>query len=334
MKLVFVLAALVLATGGARAGTLADVKANGAVRCGVMNGAAGFSQKNDKGRWSGLEADYCRALAAAIMDDPDKVDFVPLSTDERFAALKSGKVDVLARTTAWTAHNDTSEGVSFVGTIFYDGQGFMLGADSKVTSAPQLSGTSICVVPGSNAAANVADYFSANGMKYTSVATKTMDEAAKAYAADKCDVVTALRSTLAIERQKIAKAKPSTILPETISKEPIGIAVRADDDVWFSVARWTLYALLDAEELGITSANVDEMLGSDNPAIKRFLGVEGDSGAPLGLTKDWAYRIVKTVGNYGEIYDRSLGPNTPIGIPRGLNALWTQGGIQYAPPIR
>jgi general L-amino acid transport system substrate-binding protein len=334
MKLMLIMAALVFAATGARAGTLDEVKAKDVVRCGVEAGFAGFSEKDAKGNWGGLEVDYCRALAAAIFDDPAKVSFLPVSADGRFAALKDGKVDVLARTTAWTAANDTTEDATFVGTIFYDGQGFMVRADSGVTSALQLSGARLCVVSGTNAEASLGDYFAANNMKYTVVEAKTDAAATKDFAAKKCSAFTALRSTLAVERQTLPDAASNQILPETVSKEPIGIAVRQGDDPWFGVARWTLYALLDAEEMGITQANVDEMLGSDNPAIKRFLGVEGDFGAPLGLTKDWAYRIIKNVGNYGEIYDRYLGPNTPIGMPRGLNALWTQGGIQYAPPIR
>lgn len=318
----------------AYADTLADVKAKGYVQCGVTGGVAGFSAPDANNVWSGLEVDFCRAMAAAIFNDPDKVRYTPLTSQERFTALSAGEIDVLSRTTTWTMSRDTQLGISFVGTMFYDGQGFMVRKADGIASAKDLSGAAICIESGTTTELNAADYFAANGMEYNAVVFVDQDEVVKAYEDGRCDVYTTDSSALASERSKFANPDDHLILPEIISKEPLGPVVRQGDETWFKLARWTYYALLEAEELGVTQANVDEQLGSDNPAVKRLLGVEGDFGTPLGLTKDWAYQIIKHIGNYGESYERHVGPSTPIGLARGLNALWRDGGIQYAMPIR
>lgn len=331
----FALAAALGATAtAAYADTLADVKAKGYLQCGVTGGVAGFSAPDANNNWTGLEVDFCRAMAAAIFNDPDAVRYTPLTSQERFTALSAGEIDVLSRTTTWTMSRDTQLGISFAGTMFYDGQGFMVRKAEGITSAKDLSGAAICIESGTTTELNAADYFAANGMEYNAVVFVDQDEVVKAYEDGRCDVYTTDRSALASERSKFAVPEDHVILPEIISKEPLGPVVRQGDELWFKLARWTYYALLEAEELGVTQANVDEMLGSDNPAIKRLLGVEGDFGTALGLTKDWAYQIVKHIGNYGESYERHVGPNTPIGLARGLNALWKDGGIQYAMPIR
>jgi general L-amino acid transport system substrate-binding protein len=314
--------------------TLDAVKAKGYVQCGVTGGVPGFSAPDANNVWSGLEVDYCRALAAAIFNDPEKVRYTSLTSQERFTALSAGEIDVLSRTTTWTMSRDTQLGIKFVGTMFYDGQGFMVRKADNIKSAKDLSGAAICIESGTTTELNAADYFASNKMDFKTVVFVDQDEVVKAYEDGRCDVYTTDSSALAAERSKFANPDDHIILPEIISKEPLGPVVRQGDDGWFNIARWTYYALLEAEELGVTQANVDEMLGSDNPAIKRLLGVEGDFGTPLGLTKDWAYQIIKHIGNYGESYDRNVGPSTPIGLARGLNALWRDGGIQYSPPIR
>lgn len=314
--------------------TLDAVKAKGYVQCGVTGGVPGFSAPDANNNWTGLEVDYCRALAAAIFNNPDNVRYTPLTSQERFTALSAGEIDVLSRTTTWTMSRDTQLGISFVGTMFYDGQGFMVRKADGIASAMDLSGAAICIESGTTTELNAADFFAANSMEFNTVVFVDQDEVVKAYEDGRCDVYTTDSSALAAERSKFANPADHIILPEIISKEPLGPVVRQGDSGWFNLARWTYFALLEAEELGVTQANVDEMLGSDNPAIKRLLGVEGDFGTPLGLTKDWAYQIIKHIGNYGESYDRHVGPSTPIGLERGLNALWKDGGIQYSPPIR
>ena len=316
------------------ADTLADVKAKGHIQCGVTQGVAGFSAPDENNNWSGIEVDFCRAMAAAIFNDPNAVRYTPLTAQERFTALSAGEIDVLSRTTTWTMSRDTQLGIKFVGTMFYDGQGFMVRQADGITSALELSGAAVCIESGTTTELNAADYFAANNMEFNTVVFVDQDEVVKAYEDGRCDVYTTDRSSLASERSKFANPEEHIILPEIISKEPLGPVVRQGDDLWFNIARWTYFALLEAEELGVTQSNVDEMLGSDNPTIKRLLGVEGDFGTPLGLTKDWAYQIVKHIGNYGESYERHVGQNTPIGLARGLNALWKDGGIQYSPPIR
>ncbi|WEJ57200.1 amino acid ABC transporter substrate-binding protein [Devosia sp. FJ2-5-3] len=327
-------AAISLMAVAAHAATLEDVKAKGYVQCGVTGGVPGFSAPDANNNWSGLEVDFCRAVAAAIFDDADKVRYTPLTSQERFAALSAGEIDILSRTTTWTMSRDTDLGITFVGTMYYDGQGFMVREADGIASATDLSGAAICIESGTTTELNAADYFEANGMEYSPVVFTDQDEVVKAFEDGRCDVYTTDASALAAERSKFAVPDDYIILPEIISKEPLGPVVRQGDPVWFSIARWTYFALLEAEEQGVTQANVDEMLGSDNPSVKRLLGVEGDFGTPLGLTADWAYRIIKHIGNYGESYDRHVGPNTEIGLARGLNALWTDGGLQYAMPIR
>lgn len=327
-------AAISLVAVAAHAATLEDVKAKGYVQCGVTGGVPGFSAPDANNNWTGLEVDFCRAVAAAIFDDADKVRYTPLTSQERFAALSAGEIDILSRTTTWTMSRDTDLGITFVGTMYYDGQGFMVREADGIASATDLSGAAICIESGTTTELNAADYFEANGMDYSPVVFTDQDEVVKAFEDGRCDVYTTDSSALAAERSKFAVPDDYVILPEIISKEPLGPVVRQGDPVWFSIARWTYFALLEAEEQGVTQANVDEMLGSDNPSVKRLLGVEGDFGTPLGLTADWAYRIIKHIGNYGESYDRHVGPNTEIGLARGLNALWTDGGLQYAMPIR
>jgi general L-amino acid transport system substrate-binding protein len=323
-----------LGATGAQAATLDDVKAKDYVQCGVTGGVAGFSAPDANNVWAGLEVDFCRAVAAAVFNDAGKVRYTPLTSQERFAALSAGEIDILSRTTTWTMSRDTDLGISFVGTMYYDGQGFMVRAADGIASALDLSGAAICIESGTTTELNAADYFAANNLEFNTVVFVDQDEVVKAYEDGRCDVYTTDASALAAERSKFAVPDDHIILPEIISKEPLGPVVRQGDDQWFKINRWVYFALLEAEELGVTQANVDEMLGSDNPAVKRLLGVEGDFGTPIGLTKDWAYQIIKLIGNYGESFDRNVGPSTDIGLERGLNALWTNGGLQYAAPIR
>ncbi len=324
----------IAAVTAANAGTLEDVKAKGFVQCGVSQGLPGFSNPDDKGNWVGIDVDVCRAVAAAIFGDASKVKFTPLSAKERFTALQSGEIDMLSRNTTWTATRDTALGLNFAGVNYYDGQGFMVRKKLGVTSALQLNGAAVCTNTGTTTELNVADFFRSHKMQYEVVAFEKSDEVVKAYDEGRCDVYTTDRSGLAAQRLKLKNPDEHMVLPEIISKEPLGPVVRQGDDQWFNLVKWTLFAMLNAEELGVTSKNVDEMKGSSNPAIKRLLGVEGKYGENLGVSNAWAYNIVKQVGNYGESYDRNVGPKTPLGLARGLNALWNKGGIQYAPPIR
>ena len=327
-------AALSFTATAAYADTLADVKAKGYVQCGVTGGVAGFSAPDANNEWAGLEVDFCKAVAAAIFNDASKVRYTPLTSQERFTALSAGEIDILSRTTTWTMSRDTQLGIKFVGTMYYDGQGFMVRKADGIASALDLSGAAICIESGTTTELNAADYFATNKLEFNTVVFVDQDEVVKAYEDGRCDVYTTDASALAAERSKFAVPDDHIILPEIISKEPLGPVVRQGDDTWFNIARWTYFAMLQAEELGVTKANVDEMLGSDNPEIKRLLGVEGDFGTPMGLTKDWAYQIIKLVGNYGESFNANVGPDTPIGLARGLNALWKDGGLQYAAPIR
>lgn len=329
-----VAASLGLGATAAHAATLDDVKGKDYVQCGVTGGVPGFSAPDANNVWAGLEVDFCRAVAAAVFNDAEKVRYTPLTSQERFAALSAGEIDILSRTTTWTMSRDTDLGISFVGTMYYDGQAFMVREADGIASALDLSGAAICIESGTTTELNAADYFAANNMEFNTVVFVDQDEVVKAYEDGRCDVYTTDGSALAAERSKFAVPDDHVILPEIISKEPLGPVVRQGDDQWFKINRWVYFALLEAEELGVTSANVDEMLGSDNPAIKRLLGVEGDFGTPLGLTKDWAYQVIKLVGNYGESFERNVGTGTDIGLERGLNALWTNGGLQYAAPIR
>jgi general L-amino acid transport system substrate-binding protein len=330
-----VLALLVaVAAQSASAQTLKAVKDRGMLNCGANGTLAGFGLPDAQGKWTGLDVDFCRAIAAAVLNDSEKVKYVPLSAKDRFTALQSGEVDVLARNTTWTSSRDTSLGLNFTGVNYYDGQGFMVRKALKVNSALELNGASVCVQQGTTTELNLADYFSANKMQLKSVTFATANEAVKAYDAGRCDAYTTDASALYAERLRVSDPNDHIILPEIISKEPLGPAVRHGDDQWFDIVKWTLFAMMNAEELNISSKNVDEALKSTNPEIKRFVGTEGNFGEQLGLGKDWAVRIVKQVGNYGETFERNVGLGSPLKIERGLNKLWTKGGIQYAPPIR
>jgi general L-amino acid transport system substrate-binding protein len=326
--------AVILVAQGASAQTLKTVKDRGILNCGANGTLAGFGLPDAQGNWTGLDVDICRAVAATIFNDATKVKFVPLSAKDRFTALQSGEVDVLVRNTTWTSSRDTSLGLNFTGVDYYDGQGFMVRKSLKVNSALELNGASVCVQQGTTTELNLADFFRAHKMTLKSVTFATANEAVKAYDAGRCDAYTTDASGLYAERLRLANSSDHIVLPEIISKEPLGPAVRHGDDQWFDIVKWTLFAMLNAEELNITQKNVDEMLKSANPEIKRFVGTEGNYGEQLGLTKDWAVRIIKLVGNYGESFERNVGQGSPLKIERGLNKLWNQGGIQYAPPIR
>lgn len=338
MKKLLVTAALAAATAfvasAASAQTLNAVKQKGQLACGSNTGLAGFGQPDAQGNWTGLDVEYCRAVAAAIFNDPTKVKFVPLSAKDRFTALQSGEVDLLVRNTTWTISRDTSLGLEFGPVNYYDGQGFMVRKSLKVASAKELSGASVCVQQGTTTELNLADYFRANKMQLKSVTFATSDETIKAYDAGRCDAFTTDASGLYAERLRLANAGDHIVLPEIISKEPLGPSVRHGDNQWWDIVKWTHFALITAEELGVTKANVDTMLKSENPDVKRLLGTEGKFGEAMGLTNDWAYRIVKHMGNYGEMFERTVGQGSPLKISRGQNALWTNGGLQYAPPIR
>src|SRR5664280_1187813 len=326
--------ALVFAAQSASAQTLKTVKDRAMLNCGSNGTLAGFGLPDAQGKWTGLDVDFCKAVAAAVLGDVNKVKFVPLSAKDRFTALQSGEVDLLARNTTWTSSRDTSLGLNFTGVNYYDGQGFMVRKALKVNSALELNGASVCVQQGTTTELNLADYFRANKMQLKSVTFATASEAVKAYDAGRCDAYTTDASGLYGERLRLTNASDHIILPEIISKEPLGPAVRHGDDEWFDIVKWTLFAMINAEELGITSKNVDEMMKSTNPDVKRFVGTEGNYGEQLGLDKDWAVRIIKLVGNYGESFDRNVGSGSPLKIDRGLNKLWNKGGIQYAPPVR
>jgi general L-amino acid transport system substrate-binding protein len=281
-----------------------------------------------------LDVDLCRAVAAAIFNDAEKVKFVPLSAKDRFTALQSGEVDLLARDTTWTVSRDSSLGLNFAGVNYYDGQGFMVSKALKVNSALELNGASVCVQQGTTSELNLSDFFRTHNMQLKSVTFATANEAVKAYDAGRCDAYTTDGSSLYSERLRLANANDHILLPEIISKEPLGPAVRQGDDQWFDIVKWTLFAMINAEELNITSKNIDEMKASSDPDIKRFVGTEGNYGEQLGLPKEWAVSIVKLVGNYGEVFERNVGSGSRLKIDRGLNRLWNKGGIQYAPPIR
>jgi general L-amino acid transport system substrate-binding protein len=319
----------------ANAATLDTVKDRQALICGVSQGAPGFSTVNDKGEWGGIDVDFCRGLAAAVLGDATKVKFTPLSSKERFTSIQSGDVDILARNTTWTMSRDGGGiGLSFIGVLYYDGQGFMVKKNLGVDSAEKLAGAGVCTNAGTTTELNIADFFRARNQKYDIVTFEKSDEAVAAYVAGRCDVYSTDTSGLYGYRLRLASPDDHVIMPEVISKEPLGPAVRQGDDQWFKIARWVLFAMINAEELGVTSKNVDEMKNSPNPEIKRLLGMEGDFGEKLGMSKDWAYQAIKAVGNYGEMFDRNLGEGSPLKIRRGLNNLWNKGGILYAPPVR
>ncbi|MEQ8825918.1 MAG: amino acid ABC transporter substrate-binding protein [Filomicrobium sp.] len=318
----------------AQSSTLDAVKARGQLHCGVNTGLAGFSAPGEGGAWKGLDVDVCRAVSAAIFKDPDKVKYVPLTAKERFTALQSKEIDMLSRNTTWTMSRDTSAGLNFAGVNYYDGQGFMVKRTLDVVSAKELSGASICVQTGTTTELNLADYFRSNKIDYNPVVFEKLPEVLAAYNSGRCDAFTTDVSQLYSIRLTLGDSKEHVVLPEIISKEPLGPAVRQGDPQWANIVRWVLFAMLNAEELNVTQGNVEELKASKDPSIRRLLGVEGEFGAALGLENDWAYQIIKLVGNYGESFDRNVGAGSPLGIARGQNALWKDGGLQYAPPIR
>ncbi|WP_332688323.1 amino acid ABC transporter substrate-binding protein [Bosea sp. (in: a-proteobacteria)] len=338
MTSTFKVAALALAATlpalAVSAGTLEDTKARGSVNCGVSPGVPGFSLPDAQGKWNGLDVDICRAVAAALFNDASKVSFTPLNPKDRFAALSSKQIDILARQTTWTLSRETTVALDFGAVNYYDGQGLLVRKALNVKSAKELGGASVCVQTGSTSELNLADFFRANNIKYEPVAFNAGDEAVKAFEAGRCDVFSTDASALFAYRLKLADPAAFVVLPEIISKEPLGPATRKGDEQWSDLVKWSHFAMVNAEELGLSSGNVDEQLKTGNPEIKRFLGVDGNLGEGLGLGKDWAYRIVKLVGNYGESYEANLGANSRLAIPRGLNNLWTKGGLQYAPPVR
>jgi general L-amino acid transport system substrate-binding protein len=332
VKKTLLLLAVLATPAFAQQSTLDAVRSKGHVQCGVNTGLAGFSQPDSKGVWKGIDVDLCRAVAAAVFGDANKVRYTPLTAQQRFTALQSGEVDILARNTTWTITRDTSLGLNFVGVNYYDGQGFMVHRKLNVKSAKQLNGATVCVQPGTTTELNLADYFRSNKMNFKPVVIEKMEEVLNAYFAGRCDVYTTDHSGLIATRASRApKPEEHIILPEIISKEPLGPAVRHGDDRWFDVVKWAMFAMLEAEEMGISSKNIDQQSGTQNPTIQRFVGASGDIGKMLGIDNKWSFNIIKQVGNYGESFDNNL---KPLGFERGLNRLWNQGGLMYAPPIR
>ena len=325
---------LMFVAQSAAAQTLKAVKDRGVLNCGSNGTLAGFGLPDANGKWTGLDVDLCRAVAATIFGDAEKVKFMPLSAKDRFTALQSGEVDLLVRDTTWTLSRDSSLGLNFAGVDYYDGQGFMVRKALNLKSALELNGASVCVQQGTTTELNASDFFRAHRMQFKSVTFATANEAVQAYDAGRCDAYTSDASSLSSERLRLVSPNDHVLLPEIISKEPLGPVVRQGDDQWFDVVKWTLFAMINAEELGITSKNIDAMKTSANPDIRRFVGIDGDYGEQLGLSNDWAARIVKLVGNYDEVFERNVGSGSPLKIERGLNRLWNKGGIQYAPPIR
>ncbi|TDR89908.1 amino acid ABC transporter substrate-binding protein [Enterovirga rhinocerotis] len=327
-------AALFGSAGLASAGTLDEVKKRGSLSCGVSQGLSGFSEKDAKGEWRGFDVDVCRALAAAIFKDPSKVSYVPLSPTERFEALKAKKIDVLSRNSTWTFEREAELGLLFAGIAYHDGQGFLAMRKQPTTTALELGGAAICVQDGTSTRPNLADFFKTNSMTYREVLVTSPADAVKALNEGRCDVFTADQSALYAERLNLAKPDEATILADVISKEPLGPAVRADDTRWFNLVKWTLFALVNAEELGIGTATVEDAPKSAKPDVRRFAGVEGGFGKQLGLGESWALDAVRAVGHYGEMFERNIGSQSRFGIPRGLNQLWSNGGVLYAPPMK
>lgn len=315
--------------------TLDSVKAKGFVQCGVSTGLPGFSNPDEKGNWQGLDVDVCRAVAAATLGDASKVKYIPLTAKERFTALQSGEIDILSRNTTWTQTRDTKLGLNFAGVNYYDGQGYMVSKNLGVKSALELDGAAVCIQSGTTTELNLSDYFREHKMSYTPVVFDTSDQTVKGFEAGRCDVLTSDQSQLYALRIKLADPSSAMVLPEVISKEPLGPVVRQGDDQWFNIVKWSLNAMINAEELGLTSANVEEMSSnSTNPGVKRLVGKEGPKGEGLGLNDDWAFQIIKQVGNYGDSFERNVGTGSPLKISRGNNALWSKGGFLYAPPMR
>lgn len=325
------LAAAVMFGTSASADTLETVVKNDHVKCGVSTGLAGFSAADEKGDWQGIDVDVCRAVAAATLGDASKVKYTPLTAKERFTALQSGEIDILSRNTTWTLTRDASLGLNFAGVNYYDGQGFMVSDKLGVKSALELDGAAVCIQAGTTTELNLADYFKANNMEYKAVTYDTSDQTIKGFEAGRCDMLTSDQSQLYSLRIKLAKPDEAVVLPEVISKEPLGPVVRQGDDKWFNIVKWSLFAMVNAEEMGVTKANAKEMKDSKDPSIQRLMGGQGEK---LGLSDDWSYNIVSQVGNYGESFEANVGSGSPLKIGRGLNALWSKGGLQYAPPIR
>jgi general L-amino acid transport system substrate-binding protein len=334
IALAVIAAALTIGPQVATAGTLDDVKSRGVLRCVVSTGVPGFAYPDASGAWKGFDIDFCRATAAAVLGDASKIKAVTSTGKTRFTKLNAGEGDVLWRNTTITFSRDVGVKLRFHGVNYYDGQGFLVKKALGVKSAKELNGASVCIQTGTTTELNLADYFHANGMKYEAVTIETNDEARQNYTSGRCDVYTTDASGLAATRSTFSDPQNHIVLPEIISKEPLGPATRQGDDQWSDIVTWVLNATITAEEKGITQANVDKMKSSKDPEVLRLLGVEGSQGKELGLSNDWAYNIIKSVGNYGEIFERNIGVNTPIGLPRGLNALWTKGGLQYSPPFR
>ncbi|GGX71073.1 amino acid ABC transporter substrate-binding protein [Saccharospirillum salsuginis] len=331
----FIASLLVMAGAGlAQGATLGDVRGKDYLDCGVSTGIPGFSNPDSQGRWSGLDVDVCRAVAAAVLGDADKVRYTPLTPSDRFNALSSGEVDLLSRNTTWTHSRDTTMGMIFAGIAFYDGQGFMVTRSSGLTSASELNGAAVCIQSGTTSELNLADYFREHNMKYQPVAFTTSDQTLEGFQAGRCNVLSSDLSQLYAQRTRLKDRDSVRILPEVISKEPLGPAVRQGDMQWYNIVKWTLYAMVNAEEYGVNQSNVDDMRASDKPVIQRMLGVNGDTGRAMGLSADWAYQIIKQVGNYGEVFERNVGQDSELGFDRGLNELWSRGGILYAPPLR
>jgi general L-amino acid transport system substrate-binding protein len=332
MRIVVLACAFVLAGPAGAQSTLDAVRSKGFVQCGVNTGLAGFSQPDSRGVWKGIDVDLCRAVAAALFGDAGKVRYTPLTAQQRFTALQSGEVDILSRNTTWTITRDTSLGLNFVGVNFYDGQGFMVPRKLNVKSARQLNGATVCVQPGTTTELNLADYFRANRMSFKPVVIEKLEEVLNAYFSGRCDVFTTdVSGLVSVRGSRAQRPDDHVILPEVISKEPLGPAVRHGDDKWFDVVKWTLFAMIEAEELGLASGSIEQALASKDPAVQRFVGATGDIGKMLGLDNRWAFNIVRQVGNYGESFEANL---KPLGFERGINALWNRGGILYAPPIR
>ena len=336
MKRLLAAAALLIGLAGSlHAATLDDVKARGQLACGVNPNLPGFSARAEDGSWAGFDVDFCRAIAAAVLGDPAKVNYVPLNAQERFEALQGGKVDVLTRNTTWNMERETKLPLRFAGISYHDGQGFIVKKLLGVTSALQLSGAAICFQTGTTSETNVEDFFREKDMTFAPVRFEKLDDLIKAFDEGKCDTFTTDVSFLYAVRLRLANPDDAVVLPDVISKEPLGPAIRQGDDQWFNIVRWTLFALINAEELGVTAAGVDELKAkSKNASVRRLLGAEGSSGMDMGLDADWAVRALKATGNYGEMFERNLGPQTPLAIARGINALWNAGGLLYAPPLR
>ncbi len=332
-------AAFVLATTGfvcsaGSSSTLTAVKARGFLVCGVNEGLPGFSYLDERGIWTGFDVDFCHAIAAAIFGDPKKVKLAPLSADARFQALHDGKIDVLSRNSTWTMGRETEYGLTFVGVTYYDGQGFMVPRTLRVSSALELDGAKVCVQSGTTTIDNLADFFTSNGMTLQEKVTSSTDESIKDYDAGLCSVLTSDLSQLYALRLRLAKPRDQVILPDVISKEPLGPVVRDNDLQWIEIVRWVDFAMINAEELGVSSHTIDQAMRSRKPEVKRLVGTSGDFGEQIGLTNAWAANVIRYVGNYGEVFERNLGAKSPLAIPRGLNQLWNEGGVQYAPPIR